>query len=127
MITLDALKRFDPTTIDLSRLDVRNVALPKFDMPKFDVRNVALPKFDMPKFDMPEIPNVDLPVDAERVAGLARDAAYVGVGAVVVVAQQADERLREFAETFSGAVSDAVSTAAETVTARVRQVVDAVR
>jgi hypothetical protein len=97
MINLDALKRFDPTTIDLSKLDLRNV---------------ALPRFDMPRFDMPELQNVELPVDADRIAGFARDAAYVGVGAVVVTAQQADERLRGLASTVS---------------ARVRQVVDAVR
>ena len=109
MIDRNTIKQFDPTTIDLSKLDLRTITLPKFDMPKFDM------------------PAVDLPVDAERIAELARDAAYVGVGAVVVVAQQADERLRHLTGTVSGAVTDALSTASETVAARVRQVVAAVR
>jgi hypothetical protein len=45
----------------------------------------------------------------------------------VVVAQQADERIRVLTGTVGGAVSDALSTASETVAARERQVVAAVR
>ena len=61
--------------------------IPLFEMPKFD-----MPSFDMPKF---ELPKVELPQDATRVADFARDAAYVGLGAVVVTAKAADERRRE--------------------------------
>jgi hypothetical protein len=123
MFQLDTLKQFDPTKIDLTRLDVRKLEMPKFDMPKFDMPKFEMPKFEMPKFEMPtfpavdvpfelpkmELPQVDLPID--RLAGLARDAAYVGVGAAVVAAKTADERRR---------------TLTEQVTTQVRKLVDAV-
>ena len=54
-------------------------------------------------------PEIDVPVD--RVAGLARDAAYAGVGAVVITAQKATERRRELTDQ---------------VTSQVRRLVDSV-
>ena len=113
MFQLESLKQFDPTKIDLTRFDVRKFEMPTFEMPKFE-----MPKFEMPAFpkvevpfELPkmELPKVDLPLD--RLAGLARDAAYVGVGAAVVAARTADERRR---------------TVTEQVTTRVRKLVDTV-
>lgn len=108
------LTDFDLGKVDMTRLDVRKIDmskfdLPEFDMARFDVRNVDVSKFDLPKFDLPELPDFDVPVD--RVAAMARDAAYVGVGAVVVTAQKVDERRREMTDQ---------------VTAQVRKIVDAV-
>jgi hypothetical protein len=75
-------------SFDLSDFDLSQVDLPKFDLPKID-----LAKFDLPKIDLA---NVDLPqVDTERVAGIARDAAYVGIGLGVLAVQQAQVRRRE--------------------------------
>ena len=69
------------------------VRLPKFTLPKID-----LPKFDLPKFDLPtfDLPTFDLPTfDTDQITGLARDAAYVGIGAVVVAAKAVEGRGRE--------------------------------
>jgi len=104
MINWNDLKNFDLTDVDfdkldLSRFDVRNIELPDID----------LPDFEAPDFEMPKLPEIDVPV--ERVAGLARDAAYAGVGAVVVGAQRAEERRREMTDQ---------------VTTQVRRLIDAV-
>lgn len=87
-------------------------------MKRFDLSKVEVPRFQMPAFQMPafERPTVELPVDADRIAELARDAAYVGVGAIVVVAQQADETARSIAGTLT-----------ESVSTRVRELVGAIR
>ena len=82
--------------IDLTNLDLAKVKLPKFDLPKLD-----LPKFDLPKFDLPKF-------DVSRASELARDAAYIGVGAVVVSVQSADERRRTVTEQISGQFRKAV-------------------
>lgn len=111
MITLDDLKNFDvkqldPTKIDLTRFDVRKLELPTFEFPAvelpFDLPNIEFPSFEMPELEMPEL---------DRLTSFARDAAYVGVGAVVVTAQKVDERRREVAEQ---------------VTTQIRKIVDAV-
>jgi len=116
MINWNDLKNFDLTDIDLTeldltRFDVRNIEMPNLEMPKLpEMPDLELPKLpEMPNVEMPKLPEFDVPVD--RVAGLARDAAYIGVGAVVVTAQRADERRRE--------LTDRVNT-------RVRRLVDAV-
>ena len=114
MIQLDSLKQFDPTKIDLTRFDVRKFEtpkLPKMELPKMELPKMELPRMEFPRMEFPkmEFPKVDLPLD--RLAGLARDAAYVGVGAAVVAAKTADERVR---------------TVTEQVTARVRKLVDTV-
>lgn len=95
------IKDVDLTKIDLGRFDVRNIDLPKIDFP-----NVDLPKFEFPKFD-----EIELPVDVDRVVGLARDTAYAGIGVAVVTAQKVDERRRELTDQ---------------VTTQVRKLVDAV-
>ncbi len=95
------VKDIDLTKIDLTRFDVRKMDMPKFDMPKFD-----MPQVDMPKFELPE-----LPVDADRVIGLARDAAYAGVGVAVLTVQKLDAQRRELTDQ---------------VTTQVRKVVDSV-
>lgn len=74
------------TAIDLSKLELPKVELPKFDLPKLE-----LPKVDVPKV---ELPDVTLP-SVDRVAAVARDAAYVGIGAAVLTVQQAQVRRRE--------------------------------
>jgi len=114
MINWNDLKNFDLTDVDLgkldlSRFDVRNIELPHIDMPDFDLPKIELPDFEAPDFEMPALPEIDVPV--ERVAGFARDAAYAGVGAVVVGAQRADERRREMTDQ---------------VTTQVRKLIDAV-
>ena len=91
---------------DIKQLDVTQLDPTKFEMPKFD-----MPKFDMPELDLPAVPQMEIPAELERVADLARDAAYAGVGAVVITVQKADERRRE----MTGQV-----------TTRVRRLVDAV-
>ncbi len=100
------VKDIDLTKIDLTRFDIRKFDLPKFDMPKMDLPKVDLPKVDVPRFEMPE-----LPVEADRVIGLARDAAYAGVGVAVVTVQKLDAQRRELTDQ---------------VTAQVRKVVDSV-
>ena len=95
------VKDIDLTKIDLTRFDVRKLDMPKFDMPKFD-----MPQVDMPKFELPE-----LPVDADRVIGFARDAAYAGVGVAVLTVQKLDAQRRELTDQ---------------VTTQVRKVVDSV-
>ncbi len=96
------LKQLDPTKLDLTRLDVRNIDLPKFDMSKFEA--AQLPSFDFAK--------LELPIEVTRIAGFARDAAYVGVGAVVVTAKKADERRRELTDQVTAQVRKLVEAAA---------------
>ena len=112
--TLDRLDVTKLTHVDMSNLDIRKLELPKFE----------LPKFELPKFELPEL---QAPAGAERAAAWARDAAYVGVGAAVVVGQEIGQRTRTAAETVAGAVTDAVATASDAVVSRVRQVTDSVR
>ncbi len=94
----NTVKRFDP-----SKLEV-----PRFQMPAFQMPVIQVPTFERPTFE--------LPVDTDRITELARDAAYVGVGAIVVVAQQADETARSVAGTLT-----------ESVSTRVRELVGSIR
>ena len=87
--------------------DLKNLDLKNFDMPKFD-----MPKFDMPEFDLPGLPEFDLPADAERVVGFARDAAYASVGAVVIGVQHAEARRRELSDRLTAEVRKLVDTVA---------------
>jgi hypothetical protein len=96
---------------DLKNLDVKDIDLTKIDLSRFDLRKLDLPKFDLPKFDLPKFETPELPVDAERVVGIARDAAYAGVGVAVVTVQKLDAQRRELTDQIS---------------AQVRKVVDAV-
>jgi hypothetical protein len=93
------VKDIDLTKIDFTRFDVRKMDLPKFEMPKFDMPKVDMHQFEMPKVDMPE-----LPVDADRVIGFARDAAYAGVGVAVVTVQKLDAQRRELTDQVTAQV-----------------------
>lgn len=96
---------------DLKNLDVKDLDLTKIDLTRFDVRKMDMPKFDLPKIDLPKFDVPELPVDADRVIGFARDAAYAGVGVAVVTAQKLDAQRRELTDQ---------------VTAQVRKVVESV-
>jgi hypothetical protein len=85
------LPKFDMPKLDLTNFDLAKVKLPKFDTPKVDLPKFDLPKFDLPKFDLPKF---DLPkIDVSRATDFARDAAYVGVGAVVISVQTVTEQI----------------------------------
>ena len=79
-------------------------SVPGFDFSKLDLSKLQFPKFDLPKVDLPK-------VDVDRLADVARDAAYVGVGLVALTAEKLDERRR-------GIQAE--------VTTRVRQLADAI-
>jgi hypothetical protein len=75
--------------------------LPKFDLPKFDLSKFDVTKLDLPSlptFGLPtvDLPNIDLPqIDLDRVAGVVRDAAYVGVGLAVLAVQRVQTARRD--------------------------------
>ena len=86
-----------PTGLDFSKLDLSKVQLPKFNVPKFNVPKINWPKIDLRKIDLTkvDVPKVDLPgVDVDRLSDLARDAAYAGVGLVVLTVEKIAERGR---------------------------------
>ncbi len=115
----DAIQGTVARVVDTAKqLDPRQLDVPKFDVPKFEMPKFEMPKFEMPKFDVPsfDFSSLEVPATAERAVAMVRDAAYVGVGAVVVTAQEVDQRVRT-----------AGSDATERVTAGVRRLVDAVR
>lgn len=76
---LPALRDFP--SLDFTRLDLRGIKLPEIKRP--DVTSASIPR--------PELPAVDV----DRAVGIARDAAYVGVGLTVLAVQQAQVRRRE--------------------------------
>lgn len=98
---------------DIKNFDIADLDLTNLDLSKLDPRNMDLPTFDLPNFELPEfeLPKFDVATDVDKLANLMRDAAYAGVGAVVVAAQKADEQRRELTDQ---------------VTANVRKLVDAV-
>jgi hypothetical protein len=102
------LSKFELPKLDLSKM-------PKFELPKFEMPRFEMPRFEMPDVEIPEIPEVDV----DRIAGLARDAAYVGIGLAVLSVQQAQVRRREAQASFDKAQ--------QVVGERVRALVDAVR
>ena len=84
------------------------LSLPKFEVPKVDLPKIAMPRIDLTNLDLAKI---DLPkFDLSRATELARDAAYIGVGAVVVSVQTADERRRTVTEQISGQLRKVVGT-----------------
>lgn len=89
--------------LSLPKFEVPKVDLPKIAMPRIDLTNLDLAKIDLPKFDLPKF-------DLSRATELARDAAYIGVGAVVVSVQTADERRRTVTEQISGQLRKVVGT-----------------
>jgi hypothetical protein len=107
------LSKFELPKLDLSKM-------PKFELPKFELPTFELPRFEMPRFEMPDVEIPEIPeVDVDRIAGLARDAAYVGIGLAVLSVQQAQVRRREAQASFDKAQ--------QVVGERVRALVDAVR
>jgi hypothetical protein len=86
--TAPNLPNFDLPKFDLPKFDLPKFDLPKLDLSKFDVTKLDLPKFDLPTFDVPEI-------DVDRVAGVVRDAAYVGIGLAVLAVQRVQTARRD--------------------------------
>lgn len=87
-------------------------ALPAFDLSRFDLSKVKLPSVDLPKPNLSAIPtprlplpNVELP-GADRVAGFARDAGYIGVGLVVLGVQQAQVRRRDLVSSMRNSIDN---------------------
>jgi hypothetical protein len=78
--------------LDLSDFDLSKVEWPNFDLSKIEWPNFELP--ELPKFDLPE---VDLP-SVEQIAGFYRDAAYVGIGLVVMTAERLQELQKQLLE-----------------------------
>jgi hypothetical protein len=111
MINWNDLKNLDVKDIDLTKIDLTKIDLSRFDLRKLELPKFELPKFDLPKFELPKFATPELPVDADRVVGIARDAAYAGVGVAVVTVQKLDAQRRELTDQIS---------------AQVRKVVDAV-
>ena len=111
MINWNDLKNLDVKDIDLTKIDLTKIDLSRFDLRKLELPKFELPKFDLPKFDLPKFETPELPLDADRVVGIARDAAYAGVGVAVVTVQKLDAQRRELTDQIS---------------AQVRKVVDAV-
>lgn len=93
---------------DLKNLDVKDLDPTKIDLTRFDVRKFDLPKFEMPKMELPKFEMPELPADADRVIGLARDAAYAGVGVAVVTVQKLDAQRRELTDQVTAQVRKAV-------------------
>jgi hypothetical protein len=76
-------------SIDFTKLDISKLDITKLDISKFD-----LSKFDLSKFGVPG-------VDADKVRGLVRDAAYVVIGFGVLTVQQVQVRRRELIKSLS--------------------------
>lgn len=85
------LQRLDPTRIDLTRLDLRNL--------------------EMPKFDATRLTQLEVPAEITRAAELARDAALLGVDALVMTAQKAEDRRRQLTDQVTAQVRKLVETA----------------
>ena len=100
---------FDLSNFDLSRIDISKVDLPTIDFSSIELPNIDLPNIDLPNIDLR---GIDLPqVDTERVVGLARDAAYVGIGLGVLAVQQAQVRRREVRATVERQIRQLVDAA----------------
>lgn len=83
---------------DFSDLDLRKVSFPDVKLPDLKLGDVKLPDFKLGDVKLPDVklPEVDLPeVDTDRLLGVARDAAYVGIGLTVLAVQQTQVRRRE--------------------------------
>lgn len=89
--------------------------LPTFELPKlpFDLPTIDLSSFELPKLptfslptleDLPELP--ELPT-VEQLAGAARDAAYIGVGLVVMTAERVQAAGTKLAELVTAGAEQA--------------------
>ena len=83
---------FDDCPSRADRIRLRQVEMPNVrvmptvrDCPSSSCATFELPKFDLPKVDLPS-------VDVRSHRRLARDAAYVGVGLVVMTVERVAER-----------------------------------
>jgi hypothetical protein len=105
--TLDVRKidwsKFELPKFDRSKFEMPKFEMPKFEMPKFEAPKFEMPKFEMPKFEAPKRPDVDLP-SREQVLGFARDAAYVGVGVVVLTAERMQKLQQELMDLLKSRV-----------------------
>jgi hypothetical protein len=92
----DASKKVRNVEFDLTKFDVSKIDLPKIDLTKFDVSKIDLPKIDLPKIDVSKIdlPKIDVGPEFAKVADLARDVAYAGLGAAVIAVHQVDAGVR---------------------------------
>jgi hypothetical protein len=100
------------------------IEIPEFKLPEFKLPEFKLPDFKLPEFDLPqvELPDVELPTP-EQVVGWARDAAYAGVGLVVMTAERIQELQEQLLETFKTQVTEA----AEQVRANVDRVAELIK
>ena len=62
---------------------------------------ITAPSFDLSRFDLSKI---DLSGLDQKVVGVARDAAYIGIGFGVLAFQQAQVRRREIEKAVSGRI-----------------------
>ena len=82
-----------------------SIKLPTFpavDLSSFDLSKINVPKIKMPKINMPKV-DVST-VDSEAVANVAKDAAYMTIGLVVLAMQKAQTRRREFSASLNNQV-----------------------
>ena len=77
-----------------------SIKLPTFpavDLSSFDLSKIKMPKINMPKVDVAK-------VDTDAVANVAKDAAYMTIGLVVLAMQKAQTRRREFSASLNNQV-----------------------
>lgn len=82
-----------------------SIKLPTFpavDLSSFDLSKIKMPKINMPKINMPKVDVAK--VDTEAVANVAKDAAYMTIGLVVLAMQKAQTRRREFSASLNNQV-----------------------
>lgn len=92
----------DLENLDIKQLDLTKLDLSKLDISKLDPRHVQWPEF--PSVDLPELP-------VDRIADLARDAAYAGIGLAVAVVEQAEQRRKELTDDVTARVRKLVAAA----------------
>jgi hypothetical protein len=75
---------------------------PRFELPELDFSKIQWPEFELPKFELPnaDLPEIELP-SVEQIAGFARDAAYVGIGLVVMTAERLQALQQQLVEAFT--------------------------
>jgi len=110
MINWNDIKNVDVTNLDLTKIDLTRFDVRKMDLPTFDMPNIEMPTFEMPAVELPEFG--EFPVDVDRLAGFARDAAYAGVGVAVVTVKKVDEQRREMTDQVTSQVRKLVDTVA---------------
>ena len=82
-----------------------SIKLPTFpavDLSSFDLSKINVPKIKMPKINMPKVDVAK--VDTDAVANVAKDAAYMTIGLVVLAMQKAQTRRRAFSASLNNQV-----------------------